>query len=322
MKKTRYIDYSHRNPPIATMLRNYEERKKGCVQEARRELQWRFDFLDWSVQRRTMLAMLQGTKGDRDWACHKMYHRWDKSFLPLVKKAREQYHEEKASWLIIKYAEIDYLLKKENSAKFNYDGNNLHLVLRLEAEDQVKYADMVTLMREHFFSSNETIQYNHIHNPATTLDDDVKTIVALVAFMCEVLCTFSIEQFESIYLDSFHKFRYYESKVIDSAGLYIRNVDQSKVRKILRSQIEKIDIDELDIQVEIPRLLIAFDMLVNPPVIDGEIQVHNVWEIIHPTLCEDKASPEKIAKLKAAYPQLDMLITSLGGNVEICTKED
>ena len=199
MKKTIHINYNHRNPPIATMLRNYEERKKGCVQEARRELQWRFDFLDWSIQRRTMLAMLQGTKGDRDWACHKMYHRWDKSFLPVVKKVWEQYHEEKASWLIIKYAETDYVLKKENLASFNYDGNNLHLVLRLEDEDQIKYADIVTQMRDHFFSSSEEIQYNHIHNPATTLDDDVKTIVTPVAYMCEVLCTFSIEQFESIY---------------------------------------------------------------------------------------------------------------------------
>lgn len=322
MKKTIYIDYSHRNPPIATMLRNYEERKKGCVQEARRELQWRFDFLDWSVQRRTMLAMLQGTKGDRDWACHKMYHRWDKSFLPEVKKVWEQYHEEKASWLIIKYAEIDYLLKKENLSSFNYDGNNLHLVLRLEAEDQNKYADMVALMRENFFSSSEEIQYNHIHKPTTTLDDDVKTIVTSVAYICEVLCTFSIEQFESIYWDCFHKYRYYESKVIHSAGLYIRNIDKSKVRQILRSQIEKIDIDEMDIQVDIPRLLNAFDMLVNPPVIDGEIQVHKVWEKIQPTLREDIASPETIAKLKAEYPQLDMLITSLGGNVEICTNED
>lgn len=322
MKKTINIDYSHRNPPIATMLRNYEERKKGCVQEARRELQWRFDFLDWSVQRRTMLAMLQGTKGDRDWTCHKMYHRWDKSFLPVVKKVWEQYHEEKASWLIIKYAEIDYLLKKENLSSFNFDGNNLHLVLRLEAEDQTKYADMVTQMRENFFSSSEEIQYNHIHNPATTLDDDVKTIVTLVAYICEVLCTSSIEQFESIYWDSFHKYRYYESKVINSAGLYIRNIDRGKVRNILRSQIEKIDIDAMDIQVEIPRLLNAFDMLVNQPFIDGEIQVHNVLEKIHPTLREDKASPEKIAKLKAEYPQLDMLITSLGGDVEICTKED
>ena len=322
MKKTINIDYSHRNPPIATMLRNYEERKKGCVQEARRELQWRFDFLDWSVQRRTMLAMLQGTKGDRDWTCHKMYHRWDKSFLPVVKKVWEQYHEEKASWLIIKYAEIDYLLKKENLSSFNFDGNNLHLVLRLEAEDQTKYADMVTQMRENFFSSSEEIQYNHIHNPATTLDDDVKTIVTLVAYICEVLCTSSIEQFESIYWDSFHKYRYYESKMINSAGLYIRNIDRGKVRNILRSQIEKIDIDAMDIQVEIPRLLNAFDMLVNQPFIDGEIQVHNVWEKIHPTLREDKASPEKIAKLKAEYPQLDMLITSLGGDVEICTKED
>lgn len=321
MKKTIYIDYNHRNPPISTMLRNYEQRKKGCVQEARRELQWRFDFLDWSLQRRTMLAMLQGTKGDRDWACHKMYYYWDKSFLPEVKKVWEQYHEEKASWLIIKYADIDYLLKKENLSSFNYDGNNLHLVLRLEAEDQIKYADLIAQLREFFFSSSEKIRYNHIHNPATTLDEDVKTIVTHIADMCEVLCTSSVEQFESIYWDIFHRYRYYE-RVIDSAGSYIRDIDKSKVRKNMRSQIEKIDLGEHNIKVEIPKLLDAFDMLVNPPTIDGEIQLHKVWEKIHPTLREDSISPEKIAKLKAEYPQLDMLITSLGGNIEICTKED
>ena len=35
------------NTPVATLIKLYENKKSGCVVEARKELQWRFDNLDW-----------------------------------------------------------------------------------------------------------------------------------------------------------------------------------------------------------------------------------------------------------------------------------
>ena len=56
------------NRPINTVLKEYIERQKGKVVEARKELQRRFYGLDWNIQKKILVAHLKSSKSDREWA--------------------------------------------------------------------------------------------------------------------------------------------------------------------------------------------------------------------------------------------------------------
>ena len=45
-----------RNTPIATLIKNYINKKSGKVPESRKEIQRRFDYLDWKDQKKIMQA--------------------------------------------------------------------------------------------------------------------------------------------------------------------------------------------------------------------------------------------------------------------------
>lgn len=55
-----------RNTPVNTLLKRYLDKKSGKVSEARREIKYRFDYLDWSVQKRILTAFLASGKTDRE----------------------------------------------------------------------------------------------------------------------------------------------------------------------------------------------------------------------------------------------------------------
>lgn len=57
-----------RHRPIATVIKNYLDKKSGKVTESRNEIQRRFFGLDWKDQKRIMSAFLDSGKADRDWA--------------------------------------------------------------------------------------------------------------------------------------------------------------------------------------------------------------------------------------------------------------
>lgn len=57
-----------RNNPIATVIKNYLDKKSGKVTESRKEIQRRFFGLDWKDQKKIMSAFLDAGKSDRDWA--------------------------------------------------------------------------------------------------------------------------------------------------------------------------------------------------------------------------------------------------------------
>ena len=92
-----------RNTPIATLIKNYINKKSGKVPESRKEIQRRFDHLDWKDQKKIMQAFLESGKGDRLWAYSKLVDNWDKSFEPRIKELWEQSHEGKSSWVVIRY---------------------------------------------------------------------------------------------------------------------------------------------------------------------------------------------------------------------------
>ena len=85
-----YYKEKKRNTPIATLIKNYINKKSGKVADSRGEIQTRFDYLDWKDQKKIISAFLESGKTDRQWAYSKVLDYWDKSFEPKVKELWEQ----------------------------------------------------------------------------------------------------------------------------------------------------------------------------------------------------------------------------------------
>lgn len=126
-------DSCRRNTPIATLIKDYINKKSGKVSDSRKEILWRFKYLDWKDQKKIILAFLDSGKTDRQWAYSTMLDYWDKSFEPKVKKLWEQLHEERCSWAVIRHFPVKYL--SQNLEQFTEDRDYFFVCLRL-AEDK------------------------------------------------------------------------------------------------------------------------------------------------------------------------------------------
>ena len=103
-------DVPNRNRPIRPVLKEYCEREKGKVVKARDEMHRRFDGLDWSVQKKILMAHLQSSPTDRKWALKILLRRWDKSFETLIQNIWEDYHCEQCAWVINRHFKKDYIM--------------------------------------------------------------------------------------------------------------------------------------------------------------------------------------------------------------------
>ena len=121
-----------RNTPVATLIKNFINKKSGKVSESRNEIQKRFEHLDWKDQKKILMAFLDSCKSDRQWAYSKLYHHWDKSFEAKVKDVWDRLHEPMCAWSIIRFFPISYV--KENIASFTGERDFFFISLRL-AED-------------------------------------------------------------------------------------------------------------------------------------------------------------------------------------------
>lgn len=121
-----------RNTPIATLIKNYVNKKSGKVAESRKEIQRRFEHLDWKDQKKILIASLDSCKSDRQWAYSKLYNHWDKSFEERVRKLWDELHEPMCAWPIIRFFPISYV--KENMTSFTGERDFYFISLRL-AED-------------------------------------------------------------------------------------------------------------------------------------------------------------------------------------------
>lgn len=125
MKRKEY----KRNKPVTTLLRQYVNKKSGKVSEAKRELQRRFDCLDWSQQKKILEAHLMSSPSDRHWAYPKLLNWWDKSFEPMIKGLWEENHEERCSWLVVRFFPEEYIIENFDALA---DGRNYFFIcLRL-----------------------------------------------------------------------------------------------------------------------------------------------------------------------------------------------
>ena len=127
-----------RNRPIVSLVKLYLDKKSGKVSDARKEIQKRFDYLDWKDQKRIILAFLQSGKSDREWAYGKIYRQWDVCYLEPVKALWEKYHENVCAWSVIQHFPIDYV--RENASQLEKVNGYYHLCQRL-AEDAAYQID-------------------------------------------------------------------------------------------------------------------------------------------------------------------------------------
>ena len=118
-----------RNTPIATLIKNFINKRSGRVTESREEIQRRFDYLDWKDQKKIILAFLDSGKTDRQWAYSKTLEYWDKSFEPKIQKLWERLHEGNSSWAVIRHFPVEYL--SENIEKFTDYRDYYFVCLRL-----------------------------------------------------------------------------------------------------------------------------------------------------------------------------------------------
>ena len=116
-----------RNTSSDLLLKRFTNKKSGKVEETRKEIKARFDYLDWSVQKRILYAFLSSGKTDRAWAYAKLLRYWDDCFIPIIESLWNQYHELKCSWPIIRHFPEEYVYKNQDIFS---DGDNYYFICK------------------------------------------------------------------------------------------------------------------------------------------------------------------------------------------------
>ena len=140
-----------RNTPIVKLINQYEDKRGGKVVDSRKEIQWRFEALDWEHQQRILQAFLQSGKGDRIWACSWLRSLWDPSFEPKIKELWETYHEDACKWVVIRHLPKEYVV--QHMQEFNGPRDYYYICLRLAADkdyridaDRLSIADYLAVL--------------------------------------------------------------------------------------------------------------------------------------------------------------------------------
>lgn len=122
-----------RNTPIVTLLKNFVDKKSGKVSDSRKEIQKRFDFLDWKDQKKIIFVFLDSAKTDRQWAYKKLLDYWDKSFEAKLRELWETLHEDLCSWPVIRHFPEEYL--SQNIDQFTNGRDYYFICLRLAKDN-------------------------------------------------------------------------------------------------------------------------------------------------------------------------------------------
>lgn len=171
------MDYKNRNKrrnaPIATLIRNYIDKRSGKVSESRREIQWRFRALDWKDQKKILSAFLEAGKVDRHWAYKEILDYWDGCFEAKIKELWEQYHEQRCKWVVIRYLPLDYI--RQNLHEFTEERDYYFACLRLAKDkdfvierEKLSYTDYLAVLYHTGRAVDENegldILYQIVHN--------------------------------------------------------------------------------------------------------------------------------------------------------------
>lgn len=162
-----YYKERKRNTPLVTLIKNYTNKESGKVIASRKEIQRRFDYLDWKDQKKIIAAFLDSSKTDRQWAYSKMLYYWDKSFELKVKKLWEQLHEIKCSWVVIRHFPLEYIFQHRD--EFTEDRDNYFICLR-----QAKNKDFVIDKDKLSFTDYLGVLY---HTGRTITDEEAEEVL-------------------------------------------------------------------------------------------------------------------------------------------------
>lgn len=137
-----------RNCPVATLIKNFKDKKSGKVTASRNELQRRFDYLDWSQQKRILLLFLNSsTKTDRQWAYVKLRTCWDKCFEQPIKEIWEHEKDMQVSALIVRSFPMEYV---EGNKELLTIGRNYYYYCLRRSDDRSFVADESLLKEEEY----------------------------------------------------------------------------------------------------------------------------------------------------------------------------
>ena len=165
-----------RNHPIATVIKNYVNKKSGKVTDSRNEIQRRFFGLDWKDQKKIVAAFLDAGVSDRDWAYSRLLDLWDASFEQKVLELWETYHEEKCAWVIIRHFPKEFISKHVNT--FN-EGRDYYFICRRLAADADFVIDKERLSKTDYLMALSHAE-RHIDDDEAT--DTLYEIVRDIAF--------------------------------------------------------------------------------------------------------------------------------------------
>lgn len=171
-RKTKIGETKKRNTPIATLISQYEDKRSGKVMESRKEIQWRFDALDWEHQQRILTDFLQSGKQDRIWACSALLDLWDPCFEPKIQELWERYHEDVCKWVVIRHMPIEYV--QQHRQEFTGRRDYYYICLRLAQDkdyqietDKLSIADYIGVLfhtgRDLDDIDTNTIYYEIVH---------------------------------------------------------------------------------------------------------------------------------------------------------------
>ena len=217
-----------RNTPVVTLIKNYVDKRSGKVAESRKEIQKRFDYLDWKDQKKILLAFLDSGKTDRQWAYLKLLNYWDKSFEPKVKALWESLHEPQCSWSIIRFFPLSYVM--ENMESFKGKRDYYFICIRL-AEDPNYVIDRTKLRAIDYLS----VLY---HSGRSLSSDEANGILfEIVHDMC--VAGFDLNDLEHV---DFAKgmFSPTDFRSINLAKYYLREMNYSLAGRIFDEWNQKV----------------------------------------------------------------------------------
>ena len=166
-----------RNTSSDLLLKRFTNKKSGKVEEARKEIKARFDYLDWSVQKRILYAFLSSGKTDRAWAYAKLLRYWDDCFIPVIESLWNQNHEIKCSWPIIRHFPEEYVSKNLDLLS---NGDNYYFICRRLAHHPGFHIDRSRLT---------ITEYLSVLNSAgrrSDMKDALDTLFELFGYYCSV----------------------------------------------------------------------------------------------------------------------------------------
>ena len=153
-----------KNEPVARLLKQFTDKRRGKVVDSRAKLKDRFAHQDFGMQRKILKVFLMGAKIDRLWAYKQLRGNWDDFFTDDIKALWEKHHEQECERLVIQFLPTEYIL--DNITLLNKDGNYSWLCIRLiqHPQFQVDKARLTEVVKNgHFiFSYKEDIEYLYI----------------------------------------------------------------------------------------------------------------------------------------------------------------